>query len=257
MTNQHKRDRFHEDTWIDRDRCTYPTNQHKCPMVVHLFFFEFYIFLTSVLRSFQNFWEILRNFERFWEILRNFEKFWEIFTSPSNTTFQLQWFPCLWFWEILRNFEKILASFFLFLFSRFDLLPPWDCRHLLWQWLISHAVSLILAGGVAVAATPWQLTPLHHEEKTPVTVPLCFTYNVCCESSSILYQDLKTFINWVLWWMTMFISTNIIYMLVHMCNCILVTLTCVHRWNEGLQSTHPALRHWIEHMSHECDFAIY
>ena len=52
------------------------------------------------------FWDHFRTFEKFWEILRDFETFWEIFTSPSNTTFQLQWFPCLWVWEILRDFEK-------------------------------------------------------------------------------------------------------------------------------------------------------
>jgi hypothetical protein len=112
MTNQHKRDRFHEDTWIDRDRCTYPTNQHKCPMVVHCFFFWILYFFTSVLRSFQNFWEILRNFERFWEILRNFEKF---SLHPAILLFNYNGSHASdfeRFWEILRNFEKILARFF-------------------------------------------------------------------------------------------------------------------------------------------------
>ena len=65
----------------------------------------------EILKDFGKFWEILRDFERFWEILRNFGKFWEIFIWPSNTTFQLPWFPCLWLWEILRNFEKIWEIF--------------------------------------------------------------------------------------------------------------------------------------------------
>ena len=111
MTNQHKRGHLN---WPRSLHIPHKSAQvsNGCP----LFFFAFYIFFTSV----------LRDFEKFWEILRDFEKFWEIFTSPSNTTFQLQWFPCLWFWEILRDFEKFWensSQFFLVLFSRFDLLP--------------------------------------------------------------------------------------------------------------------------------------
>ena len=93
-----------EDTWIDRDRCTYPTNQHKCPMVVHCFFFAFYIFFTSVLRSFQNFWEILRNFERFWEILRNFHFTQQYYFSITMVPMPLILRDFEKFWEILRQF---------------------------------------------------------------------------------------------------------------------------------------------------------
>ena len=56
---------------LDWDRCTTATNQHKCPMVFHLFSLNS-IFFTGDLRSFQNFWEIVRDFEKLWEILRKF-----------------------------------------------------------------------------------------------------------------------------------------------------------------------------------------
>jgi hypothetical protein len=56
---------------LDWDRCITATNQHKCPMVFHLFSLNS-IFFTGDLRSFQNFWEIVRDFEKLWEILRKF-----------------------------------------------------------------------------------------------------------------------------------------------------------------------------------------
>ena len=95
---------------LDWDRCTTATNQHKCPMVFHLFSLNS-IFFTGDLRSF-------RTFEKLWEILRNCEKFWE-----NSSHF----------------FFKVLFARFLLQFVA----APWDCRHLLWQWLVSHAVSCI------------------------------------------------------------------------------------------------------------------
>ena len=190
MTNQHKRDRFHKDTWIDRDRCTYPTNQHKCPMVVHCFFFEFYIFLLVFwdhFRTFERFWEILRDFERFGEILRNFHFTQQYYFFNYNGSHASDFER---FWEIVRNFEKFWensSQVFLVLFSRFDLLPHGIagicCDN---GWSHMQSVSYLL---VVLQLLPRLDSWLHHEEKTPVTVPLCFTYNVCCESSSILYQD--------------------------------------------------------------------
>ena len=128
MTNQHKRDSFPEDTWL---RSLH--NCHKSAQVPNgfpLVFFEFYFF----------YWW----FEIISELLRNCERFW----------------------EIVRNFEKFLAIFFKFYLLGFcyNSLLPHGIAGICFDNGWSHS-DLILASGVGVAATPWQLTPLHHEEK--------------------------------------------------------------------------------------------
>ena len=95
-----------EDTWIDRDRCTYPTNQHKCPMVVHCFFCIIFFLLVfwDHFRTFERFRKILRDFERFWEILRNFHFTQQYYFSITMVPMPLILRDFERFWEILRKF---------------------------------------------------------------------------------------------------------------------------------------------------------
>ena len=98
-----------------------------------------------------------------------------------------------------------------------------------------HLPTVKLASGVAVAATPWQLTPVHPES----------------QKRRHLHQDLKTLQDWVLRWMNE-------YWLYIMNHCFTASQSAWHVATSGINEcfTHPALQHWLEHISHGCASAI-
>ena len=98
-----------------------------------------------------------------------------------------------------------------------------------------HLPTVKLASGVAVAATPWQLTPVHPES----------------QKRRHLHQDLKTLQDWVLRWMNE-------YWLYIMNQCFTASQSAWHVATSGINEcfTHAALRHWLEHISHGCASAI-
>ena len=134
LGGRHGEDKWRQKRWDHRgyfwDRCAPVTYEHKCPMILHIFPWNFIFQSPGFWRDSEKFekilrrlWEILRNLRRLWEnlrkfektlrnfekTLRNFKKFWEnlrnfekFLTWPSNTTLVLQWFTL----RNLRNFEK-------------------------------------------------------------------------------------------------------------------------------------------------------
>ena len=95
-----------------------------------------------------------------------------------------------------------------------------------------HLPTVKLASGVAVAATPWQLTPVHPES----------------QKRRHLHQDLKTLQDWVSTmdeWILFIYHKSVLY-------CIPVSLTCGHKWNQWMLYTSCTATLTWTHLSWMC-----